>query len=341
MHVQNIQPIKPAAALLLALLFCACGGISEAKAASTYYVESGGEKAIGPAEALYELPTRTDNFDEEPVFSGGEVKFLENTATKQQQLCGVFKSSDGKVLVVDGGVAENTPHLIETVKGYGGTVHAWLITHPQDDHAGALLEILRNHPDEINIENIYYHFNEYEWYGEVAPSEQVMVWNLLHEFEKLPQEKLHGEGEAAPKKDTVVTLSEQLSFRVLNDPQKISGPYAVNNSSLLFDICMDGKHIIVLGDLGPDGGDRLLPAMQLANLTADYVVMSHHGQNGVRENFYRALDPKACIWSCPDWLFNAAPDNKDGLKTHETKAFVNMLGITKNYCTKDGDVTLR
>ena len=391
-------------AVLLSVSFLSASFLSYAAAAAVYYPETSAAETEEPGFALSELAVRTDNSDEAPVFSGGEVRFLANTASEQQQLCGVFKSSDGKVLVVDGGVSENAPHLLSVLKEYGGKVDAWLITHPQNDHVGALNEILRNHAGEIDIRNVYFHFNPLEWYSAVAPEDMPMIHALVEALKTLPPERLHGFSEdlapenasgtehsaaaenasetkpvsetdsrteaetsaeasasSAPAviyssqnkkqekrtsayppaaKGQVVVLSDKLSFRVLNDPLQISGSYAVNNSSIMYDIEMDGKHIIVLGDMGPDGGDRLLPEILAMKLEADYVVMAHHGQNGVRENFYLALNPKACIWSSPDWLFDASPKNPR-LRTSETKSWVNAMGITKNYCTKDGDVVIR
>lgn len=379
--------------------------VSYAAAASIYYPEEKENPTSEPGWALSELATRTDNSDEAPVFSGGEIRFLANTATDQQQLCGIFRSSDGRVLVVDGGVAENAPRLLSVLKEFGGRVDAWLITHPQDDHVGALDEILRNHAGEVDIQNVYFHFNETEWYAETAPEDVPAVTSLLEALKTLPAERLHGFTESSRNKSRryaksplpednanltdgagtdadqaaspsvaeasassnapaiirtyeqssadnaasypapigqgdVISLSSCLSFRVMNDPLRTTGSYAVNNSSIMYDIEMDGKHIIVLGDMGPDSGDLLLPNLLLTKPQADYVVMAHHGQNGVKENFYRALNPKACIWSSPEWLFNAAPTHRK-LKTSDTKSWINAMGITKNYCTKDGDVILR
>ena len=402
------------AAALLSVSFPFEAFLSSAAPAAVYYPESEEAETEEPGFALSELAVRTDNSDEAPVLSGGEIRFLANTASSRQQLCGVFKSSDGKVLVVDGGVSENAPHLLSVLKEYGGRVDAWLITHPQDDHVGALNEILRNHPKEVDIQNIYFHFNSPEWYKSVAPEDVPMIEALTEALKTLPPGRLHGfsgnttqdssadsaaketseetseaaseaasettsettsgsaAGGSAENQDSssraksasapsiiyssknkkkknpyspiakgqTVTLSGRLSFRILNDPLQIPGSYAVNNSSIMYDIEIDGKHVIVLGDMGPDGGDRLLPEIRAIRLKTDFVVMAHHGQNGVRENFYLALNPKACIWSSPDWLFDASPKNQK-LRTSETKSWVNAMGITKNYCTKDGDVVIR
>ncbi len=335
--------------MLRALTCCLAAGLlalpgsAALGASSVYYTasEAASPSSYGPSLRLTELPTRLDNLDQEPDFAGGEVRFLANTATRQQQLCGVIRSPEGKVLVVDGGVAADAEHLISVLQSYGGVVDAWLITHPQDDHIGALYEILERHPDAVDIRNVYFHFHDYDWYGEAAPAEQEMVWNLLRALEKLPADRLHGFSDQAFRKGQTVTLSASLSFRALNDPLDIRGAYAVNNSSIMYDITLSGKHILVLGDMGPDGGDQLLPEILLSRLQADYVVMSHHGQNGVKDSFYLTLAPEACIWSCPDWLFDAAPGNRDGLKTYETKSLINSMGITRNYCTKDGDILLR
>ena len=338
-HPSGLLALLTASALSLA----PCSLTAFAAASSVYYQSSSleDELKLGPSQALSQLEVRTDNLNEAPQFNGGEIRFLANTATDQQQLAGVFRSSDGKVLVVDGGVAADSAHLISVIQEFGGTVDAWLITHPQDDHIGALYDILENHSDAIEISNVYFQFHDYDWYGEADPAEQEMVWNLIHALKKLPAERLHGFSDEAIHKNDFIRLSENLSFQVLNDSLSLTGAYAVNNSGLMYDIELEGKHIIVLGDMGPDGGDCLLPEISLRRLQTDYVVMAHHGQNGVRENFYRALNPKACIWSCPEWLFNPEPADKKRLKTDDTKAFINLMGIRRNYCTKDGDITLR
>lgn len=276
------------------------------------------------------------NSDEAPVFAGGEVRFLADESGDRQQLSALLKSADGKLIVVDGGVAGDALHLLRAIKELGGTVDAWLITHPQADHAGALLEILEHHKDEIQIQNIYYHFLDFNWYEKVDPAECGLVWRLNEEFSKLPQEKQHPN----MRRGDEVKLSDALSFRVLNDPYIYEDAYAVNNSSLMYDVNLAGKHIIFLGDMGPKAGDALLAEGVFDGLTADFVQMAHHGQNGVSEAVYRKLAPKACIWPTPNWLYQALPDNISGFDTYQTRRWVKQLGITENYCTKDGDVVL-
>ena len=296
----------------------------------------------GPGREASNLSYRLDNFDKPQQFQGGTVSFLSNDASERQQLCGIFKSADGSLLVIDGGVPENADKLVSAISAAGGSVDAWLITHPQDDHVGALYEILHNKSTGIEIKNIYYNFHDFSWYSKVAPDEQGMVWNLMEEFENIRASGsptvLHSE----IKKGDVIDVSENISVRVLNDPLKIEdSAYSVNDSGIMYDISFEGKNFFVPGDMGPDGGEELLRAGVLEGLNADYCVMSHHGQNGLKDNFYKKLSPKACIWSCPAWIYDAQFGNSDGLKTYETKQWIKQMNITDNYCTYNGDINLK
>ncbi len=276
------------------------------------------------------------NADGEHMLSGGEMRFLTNKGSDSQQLSAVLKSSDGKIVVVDGGVSADTDHLLQNIKELGGYVDAWLITHPQQDHVGALAEILNNRSTEIDIRNIYYNFHEFEWYQEVDPEECGIVFVLNDALSKYPQDRVHGE----IAKGNVIELSDKLSIRVMNDPIKMNDLYAVNNSSVMYDICIDGKHVIILGDMGPVAGRQLMDEGVLDGITADFVQISHHGQNGVDEEFYKRLNPKNCIWPTTKWLYNVQTGNAFGFKTNETKMWIDKLNTEHNYTTKDEDVII-
>lgn len=325
------------------LAFClGCLPMSGLTAWAQSYAEVNRERYEGPGATGGTVDLKTDNSEKEPAFGGGELHVLRDlgglaAGQEHQQLSMVIKSADGKVLVVDGGLAEDSTHLLDTIRSMGGYVDAWLITHPQADHVGALIDILQHHAGEIDIRNLYFKFLPFDWYQEVAEEDSGTVWSLQEELKKLPQDRVHGE----MKRGDSVQLSDQLSFRVLNDPQQISDSYAVNNSSLMYDVNLAGKHVIVLGDMGPEAGDKLLAEGVLDGITADFVQMSHHGQHGVTEAFYQALKPKACIWPTPAWLYDAQENNPNAFTTYQTRRWIDALGVTENYGTKNGDVLLK
>ena len=51
--------------------------------------------------------------------NGAEIHIL-NSATKSQMMSYVIKTKNGKLIVVDGGLPQDEPHLVETIKSYGG-----------------------------------------------------------------------------------------------------------------------------------------------------------------------------------------------------------------------------
>lgn len=313
----------------------AAGTSGPVKTAGESSAPEGVDGRSGKARAIRDR--KLNNFDDAPVFGGGEVRFLENKGGRSQQLSAVIRSPEGRLLVVDGGRMEDKAHLISNILELGGTVDAWLITHPQADHIGALMGILQDEPEDIEIRNVYYHFLEDSFYKINDPAEYGSYWVLKEELEKLPAERVHGHA----GRGDFIRIGSEMSVRVLNDPQRSSGAYAVNASGLMYDISLSGQHIIILGDMSEAVGDRLLAEGILEGVHCDYVQMAHHGQQGVSEAFYKALKPEYCIWPTFAELFLAKESNGMGFKTHETIAWMEKLGVKQHYVTVGGDVVLR
>ena len=278
-----------------------------------------------------------DNLDEAPVLAGGEVRFLANKGSAAQQLSAVFKSSDGKVIVVDGGQKADTEHLISVIKEFGGRVDAWLITHPQTDHVGALNYILESGRKDISIEGIYYNFVEQSWYDENDPDECGMVRVLRKNMEVVPASRLHSDMKAGSN----TVLSEKLSFKALNEPQLSKGIFAGNSAGIMYDISIDGKHFIILGDMAAEVGDKLMEAGAFDGIVCDYVQISHHGQTGVSDDFYKKLNPRNCIWPTNEYIYYAEGVTKSGLGTTLTKMCISKLKVKRNFVTLGRDVVIK
>jgi glyoxylase-like metal-dependent hydrolase (beta-lactamase superfamily II) len=68
----------------------------------------------------------------------------------------VFQTKTGKVVVMDGGYPEEAFTLRGFVGALGNAVEAWFISHPHDDHMGALWEILKKGMQDLKIKAIYH-----------------------------------------------------------------------------------------------------------------------------------------------------------------------------------------
>ena len=270
---------------------------------------------------------------EEKYLGGARLMLLANQSASQMLSC-VIQTKDGSVIVVDGGTPEDAPHLIETVQSLGGRVNAWLVTHLHNDHVGALTTILNMEECPLEIDGIYYSVASQEWYDENDPTRAQTAAAFMSAIGKVPAEKLHSD----IQKGTQIQVGDA-SVMVMNRRYLLSVDSG-NNASVAYMVTVNGRKILFLGDLGLNGGDLLLQEWSGADITCDIVQMAHHGQNGVGENFYQSVRPKICLWPAPQWLWdndNGGGPGSGPWRTLETRSWMEKLGVTQNYCIKDGD----
>lgn len=264
----------------------------------------------------------------------GECWMLGST-TGAQNLSIVIKSPHGKLIVVDGGWEADATKLSELILQQGSKVDAWLITHPHEDHVGALCAILNDSTRKIKIDKIYCSLATPEWYRQVSPTGAGIADQLLSAFTKLPV----GTVTNNIGRETEINIDD-VNIRVLNN----RGVYTyngVNNSSMVYKIRVSGQSILILGDLAYDGGKDLIRTCTAVELKSDIVQMAHHGQQGVDQDTYALIAPTTCLWPTPAWLWNN--DNGGGVGsgswgTLTTRAWMDALGVKDNRSLKDGDV---
>lgn len=272
--------------------------------------------------------------DSSSLFGAGRLTMLANHETNAQSLSVIIENGAGSLIVVDGGWTANGASLVNEIKQRGGHVAAWLLTHPDSDHAGALADILYNHSGEITIDGIYYSFLEDEWYAQKDSSVASMLAYLKGAFGKAPQNILHGDIVAGQVID-----AGPAKIQVLNSAYKASNDF-VNNSSVAYLVSLNGTNVVFLGDLAVSGGDNLMSTVDLTALKCNIVQMAHHGQNGVSYEVYKALKPSICLWPTPQWLWdndNGGGPGSGPWLTRETRNWLVRLGVKTSYCTKDGD----
>lgn len=243
----------------------------------------------------------------------------------------VFMMNDGKVAVMDGGVKEEAPYLRGFLAALGNKVDVWFVSHPHDDHVGALAEILKD-PKDLKIEKIYHSEFSPELYGAEPGSKE----GVEKFYELLKKSGIQVVDIKTP--GMVITL-DQTSFKILgvkNEDLKMN-PY--NNSSMVIRVWDNAKSMVFLGDCGSEESERLLKSPFRKELDCDYLQMAHHGQQGASKHFYRTVKFKACLWPSPSWVYNndiGKGFNTHILKTIEIRELVDSLGIKTNYISWKG-----
>ena len=275
------------------------------------------------------------SFSEDPASPKGTLWQIPRQ--QPSQMMGyVYRADNGQTVVFDGGWDKEAPYLVDLIiRECDGKVYDWFLTHAHFDHCGAIGEIITRMPDAIKIGAVYRNFPELNWLLEYEKSS----W-AARIFDELNNYK----GEIrAPNVDEVFQFGST-SIRCLNEYDLSLTMNCINNSSICFRIDVGGKSILILGDLGREAGDRLAKLQGKEALDCDFVQMAHHGQQGVNREFYELVDPSVCLWPTPDWLWEnnqgGKGPNTGPWKTLETRAWIEEMGITQNFVSKDGLVKL-
>lgn len=271
-------------------------------------------------------------------FDNGIVVTQFAPQTTRQSMGYMLKTSENRIVMIDGGTEGDTEHVKKAIIDNGGIVDTWFLTHAHDDHYGVLLTLLNEMDSNIQINNIYLNLNSEEWYKENDSARFDHIKLLLDVLKKDGvKEKVH----IVQNRDEIVV--DNLIFKIL----KITSPEvtvnAGNNQSLVIKVSNMFKSMIFLGDSGEEVEENIVNH-NLDEIKCDAVQMAHHGQSGVSEFTYNAIDPKICFWPTPEWLW----DNNKGegfntaeYKTIETRAWIEYLGVKENYIAKDGDITVK
>lgn len=298
-----------------------------------------GASAYGPGMSMTgaQEGKATGTIPMDGSYLGGARLTLLANQSDSQMLSAILETKNGSLIVIDGGTEADAPYLLQKIKEKGGHVSAWLITHPHSDHVGAITRLL-NEGADITIDGVYYNLTSIEWYQTYESYRADVVAQFAGALGKLPAEKLHGHvgsGEQITVDDVTIT--------VLNSPYLIE-TNSINNSSVAYSLAVNGKHIVFLGDMGEEAGQRLLQEYQGRTIECDIVQMAHHGQFGVNQEVYRALSPEICLWPTPNWLWNN--DNGGGYNsgpwtTLTTRSWMDQIGVKANYAIKDGDQVIQ
>ena len=274
-------------------------------------------------------------FAEDKLFGGEKVIFLK---TKSIGVSAIIVTKNKKLIVMDGGLADDHVHLLEVLKQYGGTVSQWYISHAHSDHAYAILEINKKKPMPIKIEEVLYSFPPLEW---------------IKENDKVNQEtaeatRIINELPTIPARHTIIKKYDHfeidgVAIDVMNNYNLEVRHNSVNNASIAVKVHVGGKTILFTGDLGVEMGNVLVKELG-DTLKADIVVMAHHGQNGVGKNFYERVKPSICVWPTPEWLWennNGGGPGSGSWRTNYVKCWMQDLGVKRHYPTFKGDVVLK
>ncbi len=235
----------------------------------------------------------------------------------------LLKTTNGKVIIVDGGYASDAENLRAHIMKAGGHVDLWFITHPHEDHMEAFVTILKDLRG-ITIDKMIYSRVPDE-YLDLEPGSAAHARSYYHAVDNTTEPvnfiDIHTTGQRFD--------IDGIGIMILGvaNPEIRTNPY--NNQSVLIRFWDNEKSVVILGDAGVECGNKAL-ARYREYLDCDYMQMAHHGQNGCSEEFYKAINFRACLWPTPSWVWEPAPENT-WLKTRDTRRWMDEKGIKEHH----------
>jgi beta-lactamase superfamily II metal-dependent hydrolase len=252
--------------------------------------------------------------------------------------CYVIKTSSDKLIVIDGGgvaTREKTSgYLYKELQRISGKdvpeIEAWFLSHLHDDHVTEFCIIGKDENKPIKVNKIYCNFPEYEYFEKVESAK----FAYLYKDVETAYDNMMGEGEFAKCggktafEGDVITI-DNVTFEIMLTYKDDPFPIRINDTSMIFRATAEGQSILFLGDAHLLQGEQLLMKYGMS-IKSDMVQMSHHGQGGVSEDVYKAINPTACLWPSPDWVFD---DWNGNLTTFQTRQWMEDLGVKYHFIT--------
>lgn len=227
-----------------------------------------------------------------------------------------IETMKGKLIVIDGGYEVDEEYVRRIIYQKGNRVDAWILTHFHPDHIGAFCKIYEN-PQNINIKKIYtVDMAPLELCVENAPWDETYTYERFMELDVKVTKYLR-----AGKRVKIAGVPMRI-FNAYDDYVDELSNDLHNDGSIMFMVYGETERMLFCSDVGKSMSDYLLEKYG-KKLKADYLQMGHHGNGGLKADFYQMVNPKMAFFDAPAWLF----DNTDGTYTSaENRRIMEELG---------------
>ena len=225
-------------------------------------------------------------------------------STHQNGLCLIFRLSDGRFIVVDGGfnrekdaddlyklLKDNTPSGMDTI------IAAWFITHAHGDHHATFASVFPKYRSKVKVENVIfnpplggvYSSDANEGTGWSTVISIIPAYRARHIRPHVGDRYYIG--------DAVIDMLYTVDYQYPN----VFSYY--NTSSIIFSIKLAGQRIMVTGD-GANSSFNKIVDMYGDDLKCDIVQVAHHGygtgtsasaSTGVMQG-YKHMAPSLVLW---------------------------------------------
>lgn len=249
----------------------------------------------------------------------------------------VIKTKKNKIIVIDGGIDGAgrdapvfMPSAIRAILGLGQDdyfeIEAWFLSHEHSDHFYELAKMLCSYDGGYKIKNFYFDFPDYSVVPCTEKIEDKYFQTLVNGLEKYGNACNNGVSFYSLNGSVInsETVEKGVAFDIDGIRIEVLQTWSkdlredINNDALVLRVLEGEKSVLFLNDLGVKSGKRLLKKYG-DRLKSTVVQMAHHGQNGVGEEIYKAVDAKIRLWPIPIWVWQRV----DLFATGQTRSWLN------------------
>ena len=196
-------------------------------------------------------------------------------------------------------------------EGTKPVIAGWYMTHAHVDHMGLSEKFLETYHAKIDVRMVAYNFPDFDTITLVTDKENPAdAAKLVRTFEQ----RIHS---YYPNADTWVMHAGQkaqlpgVEIEVMFTPEDYYGMSTkgtfewINHSCSSIRMTFDGgTTLMVLGDTEYTLLQKMEKNYDDSYLESDIMQITHHGANGAYTDFYKAVDPKICLWPTSEFNWN-------------------------------------
>ena len=226
----------------------------------------------------------------------------------------IIKTYDNKLILVDSGqnsTEASLDGLMDFLREITGKsenekvdIAAWYFTHAHDDHVTVANHFIEAYHDQLNLQSVIYNFPSYQVINEKYDSGAFLLKDNLHKyFPNVSYHKLHtGEIMNFGGVTMEVVYTHEDAVIVTGESDVVY----FNCTSTVVKVTMDGKKLMILGDIGRVAEKKIVEMHSSEYLKGDLVQVAHHCYNYL-DRLYPAIDADIAVF--PQSAYAAKVEN--------------------------------
>ncbi len=247
-----------------------------------------------------------------------------------QLMCFTIEGDKNGLVIIDGGYEsdeETLKILEEKIKENGNVVNTWILTHFDEDHAGAYMA-LRDRISNLKVGKLYVpDMPDYETCVESVSWYEEDELNLLKKYLSLnvPEKELVHAGDII---DNVIGLKMEVLSSYDDWMEEKNMSNLLNNGSIVFKLYGNEESIMFCGDAqSKEISDHILKDYSKEELKSDYLQVAHHGNNSFSDEFYETVNPKVAFFPAPTVIMENV-HNISWFSVEEISKLLEEMGAT-------------